>query len=53
VAAPPPPTGIDLGTRSHFAMITALVDEIDWLELHEDGHRRALFANGASHWVQP
>jgi hypothetical protein len=44
---------IDLGTRSHFAMITALVDEIDWLELHSDGHRRALFANGETHWVQP
>lgn len=43
----------DLGSRSWFAMITALVEEIDWLELHPDGHRRAMFAHGTAHWVQP
>jgi hypothetical protein len=50
-SVPPPPP--DLETRSHFAMITALVDEIDWLELHEDGHRRAIFGRDGAHWVQP
>jgi hypothetical protein len=50
---PAPPASPDLGTRSHFAMITALVDEIDWLELHVDGHRRAIFGRDGAHWVQP
>lgn len=52
-AAAAPVPGADLGTRNWFAMITALVDEIDWLELHDDGHRRALFGTGGAHWVQP
>jgi hypothetical protein len=43
----------DLGTRSHFAMITALVDAVDWLELSPDGHRRALFGAGGPCWLQP
>ncbi len=43
----------DIQSRNHFAVITALVDEIDWLELHEDGHRRAMFSPTASQWVQP
>ena len=44
---------VDLGTRSHFAMITALVDCVDWMELHPEGHRRALFGTGGPKWVQP
>ncbi len=43
----------DLGTRSHFAMITALVESLDWLELREEGHRRALFGTGGPKWLQP
>jgi hypothetical protein len=43
----------DLGTRSHFATITALVESVDWLELHEEGHRRALFGAGGPKWLQP
>lgn len=44
---------IDLGTRSHFAMITALAETVDWLELHPEGHRRALFGHGGPKWLQP
>jgi len=44
---------VDLGTRSHFAMIEAMVETIDWLELHPDGHRRALFGTGGPRWLQP
>ena len=43
----------DLGTRSHFAMITALVETIDWLELDAQGHRRAQFGTGGPRWRQP
>ena len=43
----------DLGTRSHFAMITALVASIDWLELAPEGPRRALFGAGGPQWLQP
>jgi hypothetical protein len=42
------------GTRSHFAVATAQVNEIDWLELHAQGHRRARFGGGApARWLQP
>jgi len=44
---------VDLGTRSHFAMITALVESVDWTETHPEGHRRALFGNGGPKWLQP
>jgi hypothetical protein len=44
---------VDLGTRSHFAMIEAMAESVDWLELHEDGHRRALFGVGGPKWLQP
>ena len=36
-----------------FAMITALVESLDWLELREEGHRRALFGAGGPKWLQP
>jgi hypothetical protein len=40
-------------SRHHFAVVTAQVDAIDWLELHAEGQRRACFdAKGAS-WLQP
>jgi pyridoxamine 5'-phosphate oxidase len=41
------------GERAHFAVVTASVIAIDWLELHPDGHRRALFEGGAARWIQP
>ena len=41
-------------TREQFAVVTAQVGAIDWLELHADGHRRAQFdAAGAGQWVTP
>lgn len=41
-------------SRGHFAVVTARVDGVDWLELHAEGHRRARFdaAEGAR-WVAP
>jgi len=41
-------------TREHFAVVSAEVQAIDWLELHADGHRRANFdAEGNGQWVVP
>jgi pyridoxamine 5'-phosphate oxidase len=40
-------------TREHFAVITARVQAIDWLELHADGHRRASFGPEGARWLQP
>jgi len=39
--------------REHFAIVSAHVESVDWLELHPDGHRRAVFGHGGGHWVQP
>ena len=39
--------------RTHFAVIVAQVLSIDWLELHPQGHRRALFDGDNTHWRQP
>lgn len=38
---------------SHFALVHAQVLAMDWLELHADGHRRALFDTDGERWVQP
>ena len=43
----------DLGVRGHFAMIEAMAETVDWLELHPEGHRRALLGVGGPRWVQP
>ncbi len=56
-----PPLGLASGAiasggtapREHFAVITAHLDAIDWLELHSDGHRRARFDARGSEWLQP
>jgi pyridoxamine 5'-phosphate oxidase len=40
-------------SRNHFAVVTARVLSIDWLELHADGHRRAHFGTDAAQWLQP
>lgn len=41
-------------SRAAFAVVSAQVQAIDWLELHAAGHRRALFdAAGVGHWVVP
>ncbi len=39
--------------RDHFCIVTAAVQAIDWLELHPQGHRRALFDGNDGRWVQP
>jgi len=39
--------------RDYFSIITAQVLALDWLELHEEGHRRARFENSATRWLQP
>ena len=41
------------GSREHFAMVNAEVESMDWLELHRDGHRRALFDATGARWIQP
>ena len=39
--------------REYFAVVTAQVLSIDWLELHREGHRRAMFDSRGSRWLQP
>lgn len=41
------------GTREYFAVVTAHVLAIDWLELHAEGHRRACFDGGGRRWLAP
>ena len=56
VAAPGRPLDAplsELGVRGHFAMIEAMAETVDWLELHPQGHRRAVLSGSRSHWVQP
>jgi len=41
-------------SREHFAVVQARVQAIDWLELHAEGHRRALFDSaGQGRWLTP
>lgn len=55
LAGPPgPPPAPVRESRGHFAIVTASVLAIDWLELHREGHRRAQFeADGSGRWCQP
>jgi hypothetical protein len=58
LAALPPGTPVshhrpERGSREHFAVVTATVAEIDWLELHPEGHRRARFGPEGSAWLTP
>ena len=39
--------------REYFAVVSAQVLSIDWLELHRSGHRRARFDGSGSQWLQP
>jgi len=41
------------GSREHFALVTARVERIDWLDLATAGHRRAIFEASGARWVQP
>ncbi|MDP1533781.1 MAG: pyridoxamine 5'-phosphate oxidase, partial [Rubrivivax sp.] len=56
----PLPPGSALGqalperdSRGHFAIVSARVQAIDWLELHADGHRRARFDAQGARWLTP
>jgi pyridoxamine 5'-phosphate oxidase len=40
-------------SRNHFAVVTAMLLSLDWLELHADGHRRAHFGPDGAQWLQP
>ncbi len=40
-------------TRDTFAVVNAQVETIDWLELHAQGHRRAVFDQHGERWVNP
>jgi len=40
-------------SRGHFAVISAQVLSADWLELHAEGHRRALIDDAGARWVTP
>ncbi len=58
LAARPPGTPVDhfkpeRGTRAHFAVVTAQVTAMDWLELHPEGHRRARFDAQGARWLAP
>ena len=54
----PPGTALDTPaperhSREHFALITAQVQSVDWLELHAQGHRRARFSAAGAAWITP
>jgi len=52
--APLPPTRQLPPDRGHFAVLTAQVLGMDWLELDRQGHRRAGFdATGQGQWLVP
>jgi pyridoxamine 5'-phosphate oxidase len=58
LATLPPGTPVDRfeperGSRAHFAVLTAQVTAMDWLELHPDGHRRARFDADGARWLAP
>lgn len=40
-------------SRSHFAVVVARVQAVDWLELHARGHRRARFDGHGARWLTP
>ena len=51
---PLPNSPLERTTREHFAVVTAQVSGLDWLELHDHGHRRARFdAAGQGSWITP
>lgn len=39
--------------RAHFAVLSLHVESVDWLELHPQGHRRALFDAQGAQWLVP
>ncbi len=53
IDAPQQPIEPDRTSRAHFAVVTAKVQSIDWLELHAQGHRRAAFDAQGPRWLVP
>lgn len=49
----PPSPGQGTVALPHFAVIEAAVESLDWMELHADGHRRAVFEARGARWLQP
>ncbi|MDE2370959.1 MAG: pyridoxamine 5'-phosphate oxidase family protein [Burkholderiales bacterium] len=41
------------GTREHFAIMIARIEAVDWLELRDEGQRRACFGAGPGGWLAP
>lgn len=41
------------GERNHFAVVSAVIQSIDWLELHPAGNRRAVFDSQGMRWLNP
>jgi hypothetical protein len=41
------------GSREHFAILSAAIEQADWLELHAEGQRRALFSAAGARWLAP
>lgn len=50
---PHPAPAPERSTREHFAVVSAKVHRLDWLELHAQGHRRAVFDDAGARWVVP
>ena len=40
-------------SREHVAVLAAQVQSMDWLDLHPEGHRRALFSAAGAVWLTP
>lgn len=50
---PPRPATVPRDERAHFAVLEGTVLELDWMEIHPAGHRRACFdAAGVARWLQ-
>ena len=50
---PAPTPGHKAVARDYFSIITARLLSLDWLELNEQGHRRARFDGSQGSWLQP
>ena len=53
LAAPEPAARPERSSREHFAVVSAAVRRVDWLELHARGHRRAIWDEQGWRWVVP
>ena len=53
IDAPAPTPGHKAVARDYFSIITARLLSLDWLELNEQGHRRARFDGSQGSWLQP